>query len=91
MIIKLNICLSKIDKSRIKESNGKKYLDVILINSKNDKYGNDYMVVEDVTKAEREAGKKGNIIGNGKTLGGDRGQQQSSSASQNVSSDDLPY
>jgi hypothetical protein len=89
-MIKLNICLSKIDKSRIKESGGKKYIDIIVMDSKNDRYGNDYMVVEDISKSERDAGKKGNIIGNGKNLGqkSSGGQPKSSS---NVSSDDLPY
>ncbi len=89
-MIKLNICLSKIDKSRIKESAGKKYIDIIVMDSKNDRYGNDYMVVEDISKSERDAGKKGNIIGNGKNLGQKSSVGQSKSSS-NVSSDDLPY
>lgn len=87
-MIKLNICLSKIDKSRIKEAAGKKYIDLIIMDSKNDKFGNDYMVVEDLTKAEREAGKKGNIIGNGKNLGGSKPY---SSSAPPISSSDLPY
>lgn len=86
-MIKLNLCLTDINKDRIRVGkNGKKYLDVIVMDSRNDKYGNDYMVVEDIPKADRDAGKKGNIIGNGKNLGSKKNSEQS-----NVNSGDLPY
>lgn len=90
-MIKINLCLSKIDKSRIKESNGKKYIDLILRETPNDKYGNDYMVVESVTKEENQRGVKGNILGNGKKLGGGSGSSSKPSGNTHVSQDDLPY
>lgn len=93
-MIKLNLCLSDIDKSRIRKAkNGKLYIDV-LAKKKNstDQYGNDWMVVEDLTKDERNAGRQGKILGNGKTIGSVGGNQSSQpSQSSNISADDLPY
>lgn len=68
IMIVASINLSKIDKARINEKDGQKYYDIILIPTPDGKYG-DYMVVEQVTKEERQAGKKGTILGNGKNIG----------------------
>jgi hypothetical protein len=66
-MIKISINVVKIDKKRLKEGkNGAKYLDCVLIDTPNDKFGNDFMVVESVSKEERESGVRGAIIGNGK-------------------------
>jgi hypothetical protein len=64
--IKLKIDVTKIDKNRLftKTKNGAKYLDAVLIETPNGQYS-DFMIVESITKEEREAGKKGTIIGNG--------------------------
>lgn len=72
-LISAKIDVKKIDKSRLfRAQSGALYLDVILIPSKNDRYGNDYMVTQSVSKEEREAGAKGAILGNAKIIGGKR-------------------
>jgi len=50
-------------------STGAIYLDVVLWDSENDKFGNDYRVCESLSKEDREAGTKAEIIGNGKIRG----------------------
>ncbi len=52
--------------SRVREGkNGNgRYIDFIQIQTPDDKYGNDAMIVQAVTAEEREAGVKGPIIGN---------------------------
>ena len=64
-MITLKIDVKKIDKSRLYVGEKGTYLSCVLIPTPNSEYG-DYMVVESVTKAEREAGQKGTILGNGK-------------------------
>jgi GT2 family glycosyltransferase len=96
-MIKISICLSDIDKSRITVSNknGKKYMNFLIKDSTNDKYGNDYMVTEDLSKEERQAGKQGKILGNGKNLGGGGGvprqSEQSAPPSSNDSMENMPF
>ncbi len=69
-MITVKIDVTKVDKARLFEGkNGAKYLDLVLIESQSDRYGNDFMVVQSVTKEERLAGVKGAILGNGKHLG----------------------
>jgi len=66
-MISARIDVTKIDKNRLYVGAKGTYLDVVLIPTPNGKFG-DYMVVESVTKEEREAGEKGTILGNGKNL-----------------------
>lgn len=66
-LIKLKIDVKKINQDRL--YNGKKgtYLNAVLFLGQHaDDYGNHGMIVEDITKEERDAGVKGNIIGNAK-------------------------
>lgn len=70
------IDVTKITKSRLFKGAKGTYLDIVLIETPNSQYG-DYMIVESVTKEEREAGKKGPILGNAKILGQRAPQQQS--------------
>jgi hypothetical protein len=67
-ILKLKINLSKIDKAKLFNANsGAIYLDATLLtNEEDDQYGNCGMIVQDVSKADREAGIKGAILGNAK-------------------------
>lgn len=65
-MIKLKIDVSKIDKAKLFRGAKGVYLDCTLIETTNNQYGDDYMVVQDVSKEERLAGKKGAILGNGK-------------------------
>lgn len=70
-MIRVKIDLNKIDESALfAGKNGASYLDLTLIPSKNSQYGDSHFCVQDLGKAAREAGKKGPIIGNAKTLAG---------------------
>jgi len=63
------IDVTKIDKARLFQGkNGARYLDVALIETPNNQYGDSHMIVQSVSKEEREAGVKGAILGNIKTL-----------------------
>ena len=72
MTISLNIDLTKVDKSRIKEftrkdgSVGKSYAMVVFVNEETDKFGNNGMIIESVPK---DSPTKGAILGNCKILG----------------------
>lgn len=75
-MITVSIDLRKIDQSKCKSHpNGAKYCELVLLEAREKKYGNDYMVVQGLPKADRDAGLKGAILGNGKILE-PRGQQQ---------------
>ncbi len=69
-MIAVKIDVTKIDKSHLFEGkNGAKYLDIILIETPDNRFGNDYMVAQSVSKEARESGAKGAILGNGKVVG----------------------
>jgi len=96
-LIKLKIDVKKINKERL--YNGKKgtYLNAVLFLGQHaDDYGNHGMIVEDITKEERDAGVKGNIIGNAKLpMPAHSPAQQQQSAppppQQNNQEDDTPF
>ncbi len=64
--ITIKVDVSKIDKSKMFECKKGTYLDVVLIPTPGDKYGNDYMAVQGISLEEREAGQRGEILGNAK-------------------------
>lgn len=68
-MLKIKIDVTKIDKARLFRGQKGTYLDAVAIETPNSEYG-DYMIVQDVKKEEREAGVKGNILGNIKHVGG---------------------
>ena len=71
MIIRCKIDVTKIDKSALFEGKtGAKYLDLTLLENRNgpDKYGNDWMVTQDIGQERRKNGEKGPILGNGKNI-----------------------
>lgn len=71
-IIQLKIDVSKIDKKRLYQGQKGQYLTATLfLNDETDKFGNNGMVVEAITKEERDAGHKGTILGNAKIMGVD--------------------
>jgi len=85
MIVSLKFDLTKIDKAKLFKSKetGRIYLDAtLLLNDKADEYGNHGMIVQQVTKEEREKGIKGAILGNAKIF---------SSESAPIEEDDLPF
>lgn len=66
-MITAKINVSAIDKAKLFKGAKGTYLDIVLIDTPNGQYG-DYMIVQGSTKEEREAGKKGAILGNAKIL-----------------------
>lgn len=68
-MISVSINVSKIDKAHLYEGKQGKYLNLVLWETENDKYGNDYRVVQGVSKEARQSGVKGAILGNGKIVG----------------------
>lgn len=68
-LLSLSIDLGKIDKTLIKESNGKKYLNLtVSINDAKDQFGNDVNSWHSQTKEEREAKTPRKFLGTGKLL-----------------------
>jgi len=64
--ITIKVDVSKVDKSKLFAGKKGTYLDVVLIPTPGDKYGNDYMAVQGISLEEREAGQRGEILGNAK-------------------------
>lgn len=62
--ITARIDVTKIDKARLYKGQKGTYLDIVLIPTPNSKYDHTHMVVESVSKEEREQGIKGAILGN---------------------------
>lgn len=62
--ITARIDVTKIDKARLYKGQKGTYLDIVLIPTPNAKYDQTHMIVESVSKEEREQGIKGAIIGN---------------------------
>lgn len=68
-IIQLKIDVSKIDKNRLYKGKKGTYLTAaLLLNDEADEYGNNGMIIEQISKEERESGHKGTILGNAKLL-----------------------
>jgi len=64
-IVRIKIDVTKIDKARLFEGKKGTYLDAtVFLNDEAGQYGDNGMITQDVTKEEREAGTKGNILGN---------------------------
>lgn len=61
--IYIKIDVTKIDKARLYKGQKGKYLDAVCIPTPNSKYDNTHMIVESVSKEERDQGVKGTIIG----------------------------
>lgn len=60
---KINV--TKINKDKLFKGEKGVYLDCVLIDTPNNEMS-DFMIVESLSKEERESGKQGTIIGNGK-------------------------
>ena len=68
-IISGSIDLSKIDKSRIVEKDGKKFYNItIMVNDEKNTYGQDVGITTEQTKEQRERKEPKHYIGNGKTV-----------------------
>jgi Ser-tRNA(Ala) deacylase AlaX len=88
-LVAIKIDVSKIDKARLFQGkNGAQYLDAtVFINEEAGQYGDHGMITQSVSKEEREAGVKGAILGNVKTLG-EFGDNKPATA---AVSDDIPF
>ena len=93
-MISLKIDVSKIDKSKLFKGSKGVYLDAVMFETPDNQYGDDYMIVQSVSKEEREKGIKGEILGNGKVFG-QREQNPNPGdypeAEGNEGNDDLPF
>lgn len=90
-IIQLSIDVSKIDKKRLYKGKKGTYLTAALIlREEADQYGNHGMIIESITKEEREAGHQGTIIGNAKMQERKQSPVQTVEAEE-VFENDLPF
>ena len=97
-VIALKINLKEIEKARLftSQKTGAIYLDaVLMLNLEKDQYENNGMIVQSVSKEEREAGTRGPILGNAKILSWDEPQQGVTTAqvadALDAEVDDLPF
>lgn len=68
-VISLKIDVSKIEKDRLYQGKKGTYLDAVCFyDDEKDQYGNNGMIVQSVSKEERENGVQGPILGNAKTF-----------------------
>jgi len=68
-IVRLKIVVTKIEKDRLFQGKKGTYLDAtVFLNDEPGQYGDNGMITQDVSKEEREAGTKGNILGNATIL-----------------------
>jgi len=74
-IIRVKIDVTKIDKSALFKGSKGTYLDLSLIPTTINLYGDNYMVTQDIGKDRRQAGEKGPILGNAKILETQGGQR----------------
>lgn len=80
-----------IDKARLFQGEKGKYLDIVLIETPNSQYGDDYMIVQSVTKEEREKGVKGPILGNAKIVGGKQAPKPAAPSTPPDDPDQVPF
>ena len=94
-IIKIKIDCQKIQKEHLYKGTKGTYLDCDLLPNKagTDQYGNDYMVVQQVSKEQRQAGVKGAIIGNAKVwkVAGAKAQAPQAAPTTPVDDSDVPF
>lgn len=72
-MIAIKIDVTKILKEHLFQGkNGAKYLDILLIPTPDNRYGDSHMAVQSLPKELRDQGQKGPILGNAKPIGGGR-------------------
>lgn len=86
--ISIKLDVTKIDKLKLYKGEKGTYLDAtILMKDEPDQYGNVGMVVQNVTKEDRDKGVKGAILGNVKYIA----KQSQPAAQQSNFDNDLPF
>jgi len=83
--LSVKIDVSKIDKAKLFKGAKGTYLDctTFIDTQEEDKYGNNGFISQSVTKEEKEAGTKGQILGNCKIFWADSAPQETS--------EDIPF
>lgn len=66
-MISIKIDVTKISKERLYKGKKGTYMSAVLIPTPDSEYG-DYMIVESITFAEKQEGKRGTILGNAKII-----------------------
>ena len=90
-LIAIKIDVTKYDKARLYQGAKGTYLDAtVFLSDEQGQYGDNGMITQSVSKEEREAGVKGNILGNVKILG-EFGDNKPAAAPAAVESDDIPF
>lgn len=91
--IAIKIDVTKIQKERLFKGQKGTYLDAVLfLEDQPDQYGQNGMIVQSVSKEERQAGVKGPILGNIKVIGQQATSQPAQSESKfEAQDDDLPF
>ena len=96
-MITCKMAVSKIEKERLFKGEKEIYLDFVLIETANNQYGNDYMIVQSVSKEESAQGIRGKILGNArivkpKSQTGQSAAQELATTKHNIEPDnDLPF
>lgn len=88
-VITASIDVTKIDKSKLITGEKGTYLNIAIIETPNSEY-NTHMVVQSISKEEREAGQEGAILGGVKRWQ-QAPQQEETPAQQQSEQDDLPF
>ncbi len=88
-MISIRLDVTKIEKERLYKGEKGTYLNCIMIDTPESDYG-DFMIVQEVSKEEREAGTKGTILGNGKIFV-KREQNEPNQEPQTDEGNDLPF
>lgn len=91
-VITGSINVMKIDKARLIEGKKGKYLNIVIfLNDETDQYGNNGMIVQSVSKEEREAGERGEILGNVKSLNQVRVEQADDGYDEPAGDEEIPF
>jgi hypothetical protein len=88
-MITVKIDVNKIDKAQLFTGKKGVYLDLVLIETPNDQFGNDYVVKQNMSREDREAGKQNEILGNAKNFVKKQGGAVAPSKVDDT--DDLPF
>lgn len=90
--VTLKIDVSKIEKERLFKGQKGTYLDaVVFLDMEADQYGNNGMIVQSVSKEERDAGKRGAILGNARIIGAPVAPEEVTSGDEEEEDDSLPF
>jgi hypothetical protein len=89
-VITAKVNCSLIDKSKLFKGAKGTYLDLVLFETENDQYGNDYVVVQSVSKEDRAKGIKGVILGNARIIHSQKMERTEKPARPAVAGDAAP-